>query len=107
MSTDPYHAVQAEVQASLQNAATLRASYMRIRSTAREDSEELIWARNEVRGIWLCCRGLKTENELIRVRWIAESHACGAGGGLGGFGGECEVSRERVPCETFVLKWPG
>lgn len=49
MSTDPYHAVQAEVQASLQNAATLRASYMRIRSTAREDSEELIWARNEVR----------------------------------------------------------
>ncbi|KAI0367650.1 hypothetical protein BV20DRAFT_1037555 [Pilatotrama ljubarskyi] len=47
MSTDPYHAVQQEVQASLQNAATLRASYMRIRSTAREESEELIWARNE------------------------------------------------------------
>ncbi|KAI0642574.1 t-SNARE [Trametes meyenii] len=49
MSTDPYHAVQQEVQASLQNAATLRASYMRIRSTAREESEELIWARNELK----------------------------------------------------------
>ncbi|KAI8976684.1 t-SNARE [Trametes punicea] len=49
MSTDPYHAVQQEVQASLQNASTLRASYRRIRSTAREDSEELIWARNELK----------------------------------------------------------
>lgn len=51
MSEDPYHIVQQEVQASLQNAATLRASYTRIRSTAREDSEELIWARNEVRNL--------------------------------------------------------
>ena len=48
MSTDPYHAVQQEIQSSLQTAATLRASFMRIRSTAREDSEELVWARNEV-----------------------------------------------------------
>lgn len=49
MSTDPYHAVQEEVQTSLQTASNLRASYLRIRSTAREDSEELVWARNEVR----------------------------------------------------------
>lgn len=48
MSTDPYHAVQQEIQSSLQTASTLRASYLRIRSTAREDSEELVWARNEV-----------------------------------------------------------
>lgn len=48
MSTDPYHAVQEEVQTSLQTASTLRASYLRIRSTAREESEELVWARNEV-----------------------------------------------------------
>ncbi|PCH35207.1 hypothetical protein WOLCODRAFT_139804 [Wolfiporia cocos MD-104 SS10] len=49
MSTDPYHAVQQEVQASLQSASTLRASYLRIRSTARYDSEELGWARNELK----------------------------------------------------------
>ena len=49
MSTDPYHAVQQEIQSSLQTAATLRASYLRIRSTARDESEELVWARNEVR----------------------------------------------------------
>jgi len=49
MSTDPYHAVQHEIQSSLQSASTLRASYLRIRSTAREDSEELTWARNELK----------------------------------------------------------
>jgi len=49
MSTDPYHAVQREIQTSLQSASTLRASYLRIRSTARDDSEELIWARNELK----------------------------------------------------------
>lgn len=49
MSTDPYHAVQQEIQSSLQAASTLRASYLRIRSTAREESEELVWARNELK----------------------------------------------------------
>jgi len=49
MSTDPYHAVQQEVQSSLQAASTLRASYLRIRSTARDESEELAWARNELK----------------------------------------------------------
>ena len=53
MSTDPYHAVQQEIQTSLQTAGTLRASFLRIRSTAREDSEELVWARNEVRRLLL------------------------------------------------------
>jgi hypothetical protein len=48
MSTDPYHAVQSEVQSSLQAAETLRGSYLRIRSTAKADSEELAWARDEV-----------------------------------------------------------
>ncbi|KAI0049777.1 hypothetical protein FA95DRAFT_1581542 [Auriscalpium vulgare] len=49
MSTDPYHAVQSEIQNSLQTAEQLRASFMRIRSTAREGSEELEWARNELK----------------------------------------------------------
>jgi hypothetical protein len=48
MSTDPYHAVQHEIQSSLQTAATLRASFLRIRNMARDGSEELVWARNEV-----------------------------------------------------------
>lgn len=48
MATDPYHAVQQEIQTSLQTATQLRASYVRIRNMAvREDSEELVWARNE------------------------------------------------------------
>ncbi|TCD70692.1 hypothetical protein EIP91_002067 [Steccherinum ochraceum] len=49
MSTDPYHAVQQEIQSSLQAASTLRSSHLRIRSTAREDTEELTWARNELK----------------------------------------------------------
>ena len=51
MSIDPYHAVQREIQASLQSASQLQSSYTRIRSMAKEDSEELIWARNEVRRV--------------------------------------------------------
>lgn len=54
--TDPYHAVQTEIQSSLQTASTLRSSYVRIRNmqgTGRGggggESEELVWARNEVR----------------------------------------------------------
>ncbi|KAG7090696.1 hypothetical protein E1B28_009791 [Marasmius oreades] len=50
MATDPYHAVQQEVQSSLQTASQLRASYVRIQNMAvREDSEELVWAKNELR----------------------------------------------------------
>lgn len=51
MSVDPYHAVQQEIQNSLQTAAQLQSSFLRIRNMAREDSEELMWARNEVRVI--------------------------------------------------------
>jgi syntaxin 6 len=48
MSVDPYHAVQREISNSLQAAAQLRASYVRIRNMAvRDDNEELVWARNE------------------------------------------------------------
>ncbi|KAG5644708.1 hypothetical protein DXG03_007931 [Asterophora parasitica] len=49
MSTDPYHAVEQEVQTTLQTAAQLRSSYRRIQSTARDDSEELAWALNELK----------------------------------------------------------
>lgn len=49
MSIDPYHAVQREIQALLQSASQLQSSYTRIRSMAMEGSEELTWARNEVR----------------------------------------------------------
>ena len=49
MSVDPYHAVQQEIETSLQSAAQLQSSYTRIRSMAKEGSEELMWARNEVR----------------------------------------------------------
>ncbi|KAK7032607.1 hypothetical protein VNI00_012870 [Paramarasmius palmivorus] len=50
MATDPYHAVQQEVQSSLQTATQLRASYVRIRNmNVREDSEELVWAKNELK----------------------------------------------------------
>ncbi|KAK7044659.1 SNARE domain protein, partial [Favolaschia claudopus] len=50
MSVDPYHAVQREISSSLQAATQLRASYVRIRNMAvREDNEELVWARNELK----------------------------------------------------------
>ncbi|KAI0261641.1 t-SNARE [Gloeopeniophorella convolvens] len=49
MSVDPYHEVQSEVQSSLQTAEQLRASFLRIQSTARDGSEELEWARNELK----------------------------------------------------------
>ncbi|KAF9513779.1 hypothetical protein BS47DRAFT_1376624 [Hydnum rufescens UP504] len=47
MSVDPYHAVQADIQTSLQAASSLRSSFLRIRSTASKDSEELRWVRDE------------------------------------------------------------
>jgi len=49
MSIDPYHEVQSEIQSSLQAAEQLRASFLRIRSTALEGNEELEWTRNELR----------------------------------------------------------
>lgn len=49
MSVDPYHEVQSEIQGSLRTAEQLRASFLRIRSTARDGNEELEWARNELK----------------------------------------------------------
>ncbi|KAN0131598.1 t-SNARE [Lactarius tabidus] len=49
MSVDPYHEVQSEIQSSLQTAEQLRASFLRIRSTARDGNEELEWARSELK----------------------------------------------------------
>ncbi|KIK38863.1 hypothetical protein CY34DRAFT_808940, partial [Suillus luteus UH-Slu-Lm8-n1] len=51
MSTDPYHEVQREIQSSLKSAATLRSSFLRIRSLARDGSEELVLARNELKAM--------------------------------------------------------
>ena len=56
MSTDPYHAVQAEMQGTLANAGTLLSSFRRIRGMAvstsdagyPEEGEELSYARSEV-----------------------------------------------------------
>lgn len=58
MAEDPYHAVKAEIQTSLQTASTLRASFLRIASTANVDSEELNWARNEVSKVQLSLTSL-------------------------------------------------
>ncbi|KAG1823548.1 t-SNARE [Suillus subaureus] len=49
MSTDPYHEVQREIQSLLQTASSLRSSFLRIRSLARDGSEELVLARNELK----------------------------------------------------------
>jgi len=49
MSTDPYHVVKDEIQSTLQAAESLLSSYRRIRSTAREDSEELNYAKSELK----------------------------------------------------------
>ncbi|CAE6524089.1 unnamed protein product [Rhizoctonia solani] len=50
MSIDPWHDVKNEVQNSLEAATNLRASFLRIQSTASANSEELNWARNELKG---------------------------------------------------------
>jgi DNA repair exonuclease SbcCD ATPase subunit len=51
MSTDPYHAVQEEIQSTLANAGTLLQSFRRIRAMAPEGSEgeEMAYARNELK----------------------------------------------------------
>jgi hypothetical protein len=76
MSVDPYHEVQSEIQSSLQTAEQLRASFLRIRSTARDGNEELEWARSEV-----CCRELSVRRDCLHVislHIIAESDALGS-----------------------------
>jgi hypothetical protein len=75
MSVDPYHEVQSEIQSSLQTAEQLRASFLRIRSTARDGNEELEWARSEV-----SCRELSVRPHLhvFSLHIIAESNALGS-----------------------------
>ncbi|GJJ15031.1 hypothetical protein Clacol_009305 [Clathrus columnatus] len=68
MSTDPYHAVKAEVDLTLRNAEILRASYLRISSTAPEGSEELQWARNELKAtLAALAADLEDLEESVRI----------------------------------------
>lgn len=64
MSVDPYHEVQSEIQSSLQTAEQLRATFLRIRSTAHDGNEELEWARNEV-----SCREPSVRRNCL-ITWI-------------------------------------
>lgn len=90
MSTDPYHVVKDEIQSTLQAAETLLSSYRRIHSTAREDSEELNYAKSEVRATSSSnCPG--TEVNGIRIAIQAQSYAFCSRGGLGRFRGQCPV----------------
>ena len=84
MSVDPYHQVQSEIQRSLLAAEQLRASFLRIRSTAREGNEELEWARNEVRvGVGDVSERCSLPAPLSTS---AQNDAFGAGNRLGRFG---------------------
>ncbi|KAG9019791.1 hypothetical protein FRB90_007934 [Tulasnella sp. 427] len=68
MAEDPYHAVKAEIQTSLQTASTLRASYLRIASTASSDSEELRWAGSELKATLAALDAdLEDLDESVRV----------------------------------------
>ncbi|KAI6043950.1 t-SNARE [Pisolithus marmoratus] len=68
MSTDPYHAVQQDVQSTLQTAVTLRASYFRIQNMAREGSEELVWAQNELKATLVALEAdLEALEESVKV----------------------------------------
>jgi hypothetical protein len=74
MSIDPYHEVQSEIQSSLQAAEQLRASFLRIRSTALEGNEELEWTRNEVRPalLWAAREGLCSPFAPLLLRISSE-----------------------------------
>lgn len=68
MSADPYHAVQQDIQTTLQAASTLRASYVRIRSMASGESDELTWARNELKATLATLEAdLETLEDSIKV----------------------------------------
>lgn len=53
MSTDPYHAVQEEMQSTLANASTLLSSFRRIRAMSAggggNEGEEMAYARSELK----------------------------------------------------------
>jgi hypothetical protein len=77
MAQDPYKLVQQEIQSALQAAEHLRASYLRIRSTARADSEELIVARDELKGALEALEGDLEELEGSVVYVFRLSHLPG------------------------------
>jgi hypothetical protein len=91
MSVDPYHQVQSEIQSSLLAAEQLRASFLRIRSTAREGNEELEWARNEVSVELLLLLHSESCSPPAPLSTLAQDNALGAGSRLGAFGRECQV----------------
>ncbi|KAG8853283.1 hypothetical protein FRB96_008368 [Tulasnella sp. 330] len=91
MAEDPYHEVKAEIQTSLQTAATLRASYLRIASTATGDSEELRWAGSELKAT-LAALDADLEDLEESVRIVE-----GSGGRSFGIGGN-EVIQRRQFC---------
>ncbi|KAG8883388.1 hypothetical protein FRB99_004575, partial [Tulasnella sp. 403] len=74
MSEDPYHAVKSEIQSSLQTASTLRASYLRIASTASADGEELRWAGSELKAT-LAALDADLEDLEESVRIVEETGA--------------------------------
>ncbi len=90
MSVDPYHQVRSEIQSSLEAAEQLRASFLRIRSTAREGNEEFEWARNEV-GVELVDNVLPSCSLTAPLSPLAQDSALGAGNRLGTFGRKCQV----------------
>lgn len=74
MSTDPYHAVQAEMQGTLANAGTLLSSFRRIRGMAvstpshTEEGEELSYARSELKATLAALEAdLEDLEESVRV----------------------------------------
>jgi hypothetical protein len=91
MSVDPYHQVQSEIQSSLLAAEQVRASFLRIRSTAREGNEELEWARNEVRVelVWMMYQN--HAHRLLLLSTLAQDNTLGAGNRPGTFGRKCQV----------------
>ena len=91
MSVDPYHQVQSEIQSSLLAAEQLRASFLRIRSTARDGNEELEWARNEVR-VDIGVDGVSEPcSPPAPLSTLAQVNALRAGNRRGTFGGKCKV----------------
>lgn len=76
MSTDPYLLYKSEVEGALQTASGLHSSYRRILATLppskHSSSEELSWARDELRGT-LSALESDTEELSMSVDVVAEA----------------------------------
>jgi hypothetical protein len=101
MAQDPYKLVQQEIQSALQATEHLRASYLRIRSTARADSEELIVARNELRGALEALEGDLEELEGSVVYVFRLSHPFGLFGTL--WANYCDILDRFLVCFLWLL----